>query len=271
MKRILLSLSIFLAIFVVSCKKNNSSSENVTPEQKAQLTKCPLLVVNNPQGKAINKFEYTLGRLKRIVSNDSTETSVVFTYNSKNQIEKMDVIMAKSANNFNVNYTYDATGKINKSKTFVQGIEILNNEFIYETDKITKVNSVFTIFGYTIKSVTRVEYNGKTVSKVFTKIEGDPELLTFEGTGYDTKIQIYPDGYRTMAMGFVGMANNFFAFFGENNPTQVKIYDENGKLDETIDIAYEYNKNGFPTKGTKNITKDGKKSTVVVSYIYNCN
>jgi hypothetical protein len=92
-----------------------------------------------------------------------------------------------------------------------------------------------------------------------------------KGISYDTKAQFYPDGYRTMALGFVGLANNFFAYFGKNNPISVKVYDDNGNVDEATDITYEYNKNELPSKGIKTVTKGEKKIVLNVAYQYTCN
>lgn len=95
--------------------------------------------------------------------------------------------------------------------------------------------------------------------------------MLYEGLNYDTKAQFYPDGYRTMACGFIGIANSYFAFFRQNNPTSIKIYDDNGKVEEAIETVYEYNKTGIPTKGTKAIIKGENKAvqTVVYQYMYN--
>ncbi len=270
MKRIISFALITLIAGVISCKK--SSSEQVTPQQLEQLAKCPLKNVNSATGTPISSFEYTLSRIKRIVNKEGEEIGTTFTYNIKNQIEKMEIATPRPDETYTVVFQYDATsGKITKTKTSVKGYEYQVNDFVYAGDKITTINTALDIFGYKVKGVSRVEYAGDNVSKVYTKIEGEPELISFEGVSYDSKAQFYPEGYRTMALGFVGLANNFFAYFGKNNPTSVKVYDDNGKLEEATDITYEYNKNGLPSKGVKTVTKGEKKSVVNVAYQYVCN
>jgi hypothetical protein len=261
-----------IAVFtsIISCKK--SSSEEVTPQQIEQLTKCPLKNVNSATGTALSSFEYTLSRIKRIVNKESEEIGTTFTYNIKNQIEKMEITTPRPDETYTVIFEYNATsGKIVKTRTSVKSYEFQINEFVYSGDKISTINTTLDVFGFKVKGVSRVEYTGENVSKVYTKIEGEPELLAFEGVSYDTKAQFYPEGYRTMALGFVGLANNFFAFFGKNNPTSIKVYDDNGKVEEATEISYQYNTNGLPAKGVKTITKDSKKTTVNVAYQYACN
>lgn len=270
MKRIISFALIAVFASVISCKK--SSDEGITPQQIDQLAKCPLKNVNSTTGTALSSFEYTLSRIKRIINKEGEEVGTTFTYNIKNQIEKMEISTPRPDEIYTVLFQYDVTsGKIIKSKTSVKGYEYQVNDFVYSGDKIITINTSLDVFGYKVKGVSRVEYVGDNVSKVFTKIEGEPELLTFEGVSYDTKAQFYPDGYRTMALGFVGLANNFFAYFGKNNPTSVKVYDDNGKLDEATDITYEYNKYGLPSKGIKTVTKGEKKTVLNVAYQYTCN
>lgn len=269
MKRIILFTLIALFINFISCKK---SKEEITPQQTAQLSKCPLKNVNTSTGAALASFEYTLNRIKRIVNKEGDEIGATFTYNIKNQIEKMVFTIGTQPNSYTVLYEYDlATGKIIKTRTSVKDYEFQVNTFVYSGDKLVTINNQFDTFGYKINTVSRVEYVGNNVSKVFTKVEGEPELVAFEGISYDSRAQFYPDGYRTMAYGFVGIANNFFAYFGINNPTSIKVYDDNGKIDEATDITYEYNKTGIPTKGLKSVTKNDKKTTSTVAYEYMCN
>ncbi|GGD77676.1 hypothetical protein GCM10011514_46990 [Emticicia aquatilis] len=270
MKRILSFALVALIGAVVSCKK--ISDEGITPQQTSQLAKCPLKNVNSATGTPIASFEYTLNRIKRIVNKEDGEVDAIFTYNIKNQIEKMTISNGNALETYTVTYVYDvATGKVSKTRTSVKDYEFQVNDFVYAGDKLITINTTLNIFGYTVKGTSRVEYLNDNVSKVYTKMEGEPELLAYEGLNYDTKAQFYPDGYRTMAYGFIGLANSYFAFFGQNNATSIKIYDDNGKVDEAIETVYEYNKTGIPTKGTKTITKGENKTTQTVAYQYMCN
>jgi len=80
-------------------------------------------------------------------------------------------------------------GKCRKSRTSVKDYEFQVNDFVYAGDKLTTVNTSLNIFGYSVKGASRVEYTNDNVSKVYTKIEGEPELLAYEGLNYDTKAQ----------------------------------------------------------------------------------
>ncbi|MDZ7935868.1 MAG: hypothetical protein U5M51_13080 [Emticicia sp.] len=247
---------LFLGV-VVSCKK--IKDKGITPQQTSQLAKCPLKNVNSATGTPIASFEYTLNRIKRIINKEDGEVDAIFNYNNRNQIENMTISNGNALETYTVSYIYDAAGKVSKTRTAVKDYEFQVNDFVYAGDKLTTVNTTLNIFGYTVKGTSRVEYINDNVSKVFTKIEGEPELLAYEGLNYDTKAQFYPVGYRTMAYGFIGIANSYFAFFGKNNPTSIKIYDDNGKVDEAIETVYEYNKTGIPTKGTKTIIRGETK------------
>lgn len=270
MKRILSFALVAVIGCVISCKKIDD--EGITPQQTSQLAKCPLKNVNTATGTPIATFEYTLNRIKRIVNKEDGEVDAIFTYNSKNQIEKMTISNGNALETYTVTYVYDvASGKVTKTRTAVKDYEFQVNDFVYAGDKLTTINTSLDIFGYKIKGTSRVEYLNDNVSKVYTKIEGEPELLAYEGLNYDTRAQFYPDGYRTMAYGFIGLANSYFAFLGKNNPTSIKIYDDNGKVEEAIETVYEYNKTGIPTKGTKTIIRGENKITQAVAYQYMCN
>lgn len=270
MKRILAFTLVAFIGCVISCKKVDD--EGITPQQTSQLTKCPLKNVNSATGTPIATFEYTLNRIKRIVNKEDGEVDAVFTYNSKNQIEKMTISNGNALETYTVTYVYDvAIGKVIKTRTAVKDYEFQVNDFVYAGDKLTTINTSLDIFGYKVKGTSRVEYLNENVSKVYTKIEGEPELLAYEGLNYDTRAQFYPDGYRTMAFGFIGLANSYFAFLGRNNPTSIKIYDDNGKVEEAIETVYEYNKTGIPTKATKTIFRGENKTTQAVAYQYMCN
>lgn len=269
MKRILSFALVAVVSGIISCKKIDETG--VTPQQTAQLVKCPLKNVNSSTGTPLASFEYTLNRIKRIVNKEGREVGATFTYNIKNQIEKMVLTNEKSLETYTVVFVYDAAGSIIKTRTSVKDYEFQVSDFVYAGGKLTGINVSLDLFGQKAKGTTRIEYASENVSKVFTKMEGEPELLTYEGLNYDTKAQFYPDGYRTMAYGFVGIANGFFGYFGKNNPTSIKIYDDNGKVDEATEIVYEYNKMGIPTKGIRTVTKAEKKTVMNVAYQYMCN
>jgi hypothetical protein len=65
--------------------------EGITPQQTSQLTKYLLKNVNSDTGMHTASFEYTLNRIKHITNKEDGEVDAIFTYNSKNQIEKMTI------------------------------------------------------------------------------------------------------------------------------------------------------------------------------------
>ncbi|MFD2523738.1 hypothetical protein [Emticicia soli] len=260
MKRFAFILSVSLVGFIASC--THVSDDDIDPDAVSKLAKCPLRSISSPTGAPFYSFEYTLKRIKRIVTHESGEVATTFNYDSKDRIEEMLIKVADNSVEYTVLFDYNNSGQINKSRTFIRDFQFMTNEFTYSGDHISNVSTQFDIFGSTVKGKTRVEYQGDNVSKVFTQIDGFPELLTFEGISYDNKPQFLPTGYRTMALGFIGIANNFFAAFGKNNPTQVKVYDDNGKLFETTQTSYEYDKNGIVTSAEQTLTNADNVATV---------
>ncbi|MBA4851686.1 hypothetical protein [Emticicia sp. BO119] len=269
MKRFAIILAVALVGLIASCTRVEDG--DIDPDVLSKLTKCPLRSVNSGTGAPVYSFEYTLGRIKRIVTRENGEVSSVFTYNVKNKIEKMVIETDKTSDEYTVVFEYDAAGKISRSKTSIKEYQFMTNEFTYDGDFIVGVNTEFDIFGSTVKGKTRVEYSGDNISKVYTQIDGYPELLTFEGVSYDDKPQYMPSGYRTMAMGFIGLANNFFASLGKNNPTMVKIYDDNGKLNETTQTSYQYDKSGIVTNADQTmINADNVKTARKIAFEFVC-
>ncbi|HEY1053612.1 MAG TPA: hypothetical protein VGE24_00705, partial [Emticicia sp.] len=262
-------LAISLLGFIVSCTRGGDS--DIDPDALSKLAKCPLKSVTSGAGAPVFSFEYTLGRIKRIVTRENGEVSTVFTYNIKNKVDKMVIESDASSDQYSVVFEYDAAGKIIKSKTSIRDYQFMTNEFTYEGENIVGVKTQFDIFGSTAKGTTRVEYLGENVSKVYTQIDGYPELLTFEGVSYDNKPQYLPSGYRTMALGFIGLANNFFASLGKNNPTMVKIYDDNGKLNETTQTNYQYDKSGIVTNADQTlIDANNVKTSRKIAFEFVC-
>ena len=269
MKRFAIILAVTLFGLIASCTRVDDG--DVDPDALSKLAKCPLRSVASGSGAPVFSFEYSLGRIKRIVTRESVEVSSLFTYNIKNKIDKMVIAAADNSEQYNVVFEYDAAGKIIKSKTSIKDYQFMTNEFTYDGAHIVAVSTQFDIFGSTAKGKTRVEYTGDNVSKVFTQIDGYPELLTFEGVSYDNKPQYLPEGYKTMALGFIGIANNFFASFGKNNPTMVKIYDDNGKLNESTQTNYEYDKSGIVTSADQTLTNaDNVKTSRKIVFQFVC-
>lgn len=269
MKRFAIILAVALIGFIASCTRVEDG--DIDPDALSKLAKCPLRSVSSGSSAPVFSFEYTLGRIKRIVTRENGEVSTLFTYNIKNKIDKMVIEAASSSDQYSVVFEYDAAGKITKSKTSIRDYQFMTNDFVYEGDNIVAVNTQFDIFGSTAKGKTRVEYLNNNVSKVYTQIDGYPELLTFEGVSYDDKPQYLPSGYRTMALGFIGIANNFFASLGKNNPTVVKIYDDNGKLNETTQTNYQYDKSGIVTNADQTlIDANNVKTSRKIAFEFVC-
>lgn len=250
-----------------SCKKKNKDVDPFAGESNV----CPLLAMVDGSGNTVRDFEYVQDNLMRIYSLEESETIMSFKYDEKGFITTMEVENENEFEKLKVNYTYDADGRVNETSTSVAGIPFQKNAFTLQDGKITSVITTVTLFGKSIAGNTRIVYNGKNVSQVLTSIDGEPEKLAFVGDIYDDKPQFHPKAYKIAALGFVGIANNFFSFFGENNLVSGRVYDEDGKVDQKTDIHYSYNKQGLPTTSETTTEINGEMSTNSVSYEFNCN
>jgi hypothetical protein len=226
----------------------------------------PLLAISDENGNTIRDFEYVQNNLMRIYNLDNPKTTFVFRYNDKDQVDYMEVTNANELEKIRVTFTYDEKGYVEETRTSVAGIPIMRNVFTLSENKITHVNTYVDLFGQSVQGLTRVEYTGDNVSKVYTRMADEPEMLAFVGDSYDNKPQFSPKVYKIAALGFVGLDNNFFSFFSKNNLLSGKIYNEKGELDQKTKIVFDYDKDGLPKTSENTIEKDGKTMTRNLKY-----
>ncbi|MCF8324570.1 MAG: hypothetical protein K9I84_06385 [Leadbetterella sp.] len=254
---------LFLSTLIFSCKKKKA-------DPSAQNTKCPLVSMDGPSGN-IRNYEWVGSKLVRVFSRDSIPTVVVFRYNNKNLAESMEITTENSAEKYIVKFVYGTDNIITKSNVSINGIQFMTNEFVYnENNKLSSIKTTVELFGRKVSGKTRLEYTSENVSKVYSSINDELEILAFTGEKYDTKKQFYPEVYKTAALGFVGIANNFFSYFGENNMISGKVYNDKGKVDQETQIDYLYNNSGLPIQSETVSVRNGKKSVEVCSYSFNC-
>ncbi len=264
-------------LVAISCKK--SSSEPINPDpfstnpNTGLKTKCNLKTIQNDKGVIMSSFEYDVNKKLSKIINSEDKTTIAFIYNSKGKIEKMNFLSPIPDESFNITYSYDETGnKVVKTKATVQNYEFLNNILIYSGDKLVRVTSDFDVFGAKVQVQLRFEYIGENISKVFSRTDSDKEIIVFEGTKYDDKLNFYPDNYRMFALGFLSLGNSYYGYLGKNNPISMKVYDERNDAN-TLDMTYEYDKNGVVTKNLVNaISSKGVKNTKNEAYKFiDCN
>jgi hypothetical protein len=256
------SFLLLTALFIVSCKKNKT----VPPPT---YSKCPIISIETPKEK-VKTFEWVSNRLVRMYLKDSIETSVVFKYNTKNLVDIMEIQSLKSLEKYVVKFTYNEKNQVVKSNTSLSGFEFMSNDFLYNTDgNISSINTTVDFFGQKVKGKTRLLYTNKNVSKVYSSIDNESETLSFSGDAYDDKPQYLPDQYKIAAMGFVGLSNSYFSYFGNNNMTKCKIY-YNGKLDQETNIAYLYDNKGLPKQSESVTTRTGDKTVEIYGYSFGC-
>jgi hypothetical protein len=226
--------------------------------------------IDGPTGN-IRNYEWVGSKLIRVFSKDSVPTVVIFRYNNKNLAESMEITTEASNEKYIVKFVYGANNIITKSNVSINGIQFMTNEFSYnEKDMLSSIKTTVEMFGRKATGKTRLEYVNNNVSKVYSAINEDIETLAFVGEKYDTKKQFFPDVYKTAALGFVGIANSFFSYFGENNMIAGKVYNEKGKIDQETSIAYLYNNSGLPVQSETVSFRNGKKKVEICSYSFDC-
>lgn len=259
---------LFLALIIFSTL--NYSCRKKKSEIASQDLKCPLMSVDSPSGN-IRNYEWLGSKLIRVFSRDSIPTIIIFKYNNKNLAESMEITTESSKEKYVVKFEYGANNIILKSNVSINGFKFMTNDFNYnENNRLGSVITTVEMFGRKASGKTRIEYVNNNVSKVFSSIDNEVEKIAFVGEKYDTKKQYLPEVYKTAALGFVGIANNFFAYFGDNNMVKGKVYDEKGKIDQETDISYLYDKNGLPTQSETTSLRNGRKIVETCSYSFGC-
>ncbi|MFN3850417.1 MAG: hypothetical protein ACK4NY_13360 [Spirosomataceae bacterium] len=272
MKKNLLKLLIFSVLaFVISCKK--SSQEEITPDpfgtnaNTGLKTKCNLKSITDDKDAVKSTFEYDANKKLTKVTNIVDKTTISFTYNTKGKIDKMDFRTPVAGESYTINYTYDETGsRVMRTKATVQGYEFLNNAMVYEGEKLIRATCDFDIFGEKIQVLYRMEYTGDNLTRVYSRTNGDKEVVVFEGVKYDDKLNFYPNNYNMFALGFLGLKNSYFGYLSKNNPVSIKIYDEKNEAN-LIDMNYTYDKKGVVLKNNIITTNPkGVKQTRLEGY-----
>jgi YD repeat-containing protein len=256
-----LIISLLATIFFVSCSKKADVA--ATPQN------CYLASISNTKGNILEKFTYDAKDQLVTDARDSSGTVYSFTYNAQSLVDKIAVTVKNSSGSFaySLNFTYDVSGKTTKAVAVVQGTTYQTNIFTYTNGQLTKITT--TDYQSNLL-VTRLEYTGENISKVYQQFDTDKEYLYYEVSKFDDKKNFYPEAYRAFALGHIGLEDNFI-FLNKNNVLSEKFYDEiSGAVNYTSDNTYEYNSTSQPTKITSAINYLGKKSTASNTYQYTC-
>jgi hypothetical protein len=249
----------------LSCKKKRADLIN------GDVDSCPLVTIADENSGVIRDFEYARNNLMRIYYLDSPKATFEFRYDDLDRVENMVVTHENELATYNINFVYDAKGYLSETNTSVAGIPIIRNVFTIRDDRIIRVDTHVSLFGKTVIGSTRIDYGGSNVTKVYTGIDGGPEILAFTGDNYDNRPQFMPKTFKVIALGFVGLNNHFFNYLSTNNLTSGRIYNEKGELDQAITTFYEYDRNGVPRFSESRIEKNGKTTTHRLRYQFLCN
>lgn len=255
-----LIISILSVIFLSSCSKSTNSTP--TPQT------CYLNSITNAKGNVLQKLVYDANN--RLISdiNDSTGVSLAYIYNAQNTVDKITVVykIGTKVYTFTTTFTYDATGKANKAVTVFNGATYQTNVFTYTGTQLSQILS--TDANNETENV-RFEYTGENISKAYAKFDNEKEYLYYEATKFDTNKSLYPEAYKALMMGLMGLVDDYF-YLNKNNTLAEKFYEDDGSIYTTADKTYEYNSNSQPTKLTATLTESGLKSNVVKVYQYSC-
>jgi YD repeat-containing protein len=256
----LLIISMVSIIFFNSCSKDNNSTPAVQT--------CYLSGVSNVKGNNLQKLLYDANNRLISDTNDSTGTTLTYAYNAQNTMDKITVAnkVGTKVYTFVTTFTYDASGKASKAVTTLNGAVYLTNVYTYSGTQLSQITTT-----YSTNDVERVrfEYTGDNVSKTYLKFDNDPEFLYYEATKFDSNKVLYPEAYKALAMGLIGLLDDYY-YLNKNNTLVEKFYDEDGEAFYIANKTFEYNSTSQPTKLTELIDEDGDKSSIVRVYQYNC-
>ena len=114
---------------------------------------------------------------------------------------------------------------------------------------------------------TLTEVGGELL--VFTKFDGEKEYLYYEITKLDDKKRLFPEAYKSLDLGLMGLVDDF-NYLNKNNALIEKYYEEDGSMYHSADNTFEYNNTSQPTKLMVALNESGLKSTSVKTYQYSC-
>lgn len=255
-----LIISVLSVLFLSSCSKTTNSTP--TPQT------CYLSSIANAKGNISQKMVYDASDRLIADTNDSTGVTLAFAYTAQNTVDKITVAnkVGSKVYTFTTTFTYDATGKASKAVTVFNGATYQTNVFTYSGTQISKIIS--TDANNEIENV-RFEYLGENISKAYAKFDDEKEYLYYEATKFDTNKSLYPEAYKALAMGFMGLVDDYY-YLNKNNTLAEKFYEEDGSLYYSADKTYEYNSTLQPTKLTEILNESGLKSNIVKVYQYSC-
>lgn len=223
----------------------------------------------------------------------------VMTYNADHKVKSHEEYDSTGTLEDRVEFTYNSDGTLAKFQQFDDADkEVMKMEYSYSGGNISEAE-LFMDMGNGLKSFAVYEYTftGDHVTKVEMKMDilgtGNPivaQKMEFAYTGDNpTTATEYTFDAASMGLKKSGETDyvyddkknplhnigiNFIfpeaEFFAVNNYTKVTIKDDAGAVDqdESANITYEYNENGYPTKSTT--TNFSGNNTEVATIEYDC-
>lgn len=252
--------SVLSVLFLSSCSKTTNSTP--TPQT------CYLSGISNAKGNVLQKMVYDAKDRLVTDTNDSTGVTLTFTYNAQDAVDKIAVSskVGSKVYIFTTTFTYDATGKASKAVTVFNGAVYQTNVFTYTATKLTQIVSTD---ANNDKERARFEYTGENISKAYVKFDDENEYLYYEATKFDTNKSLYPEAYKALFAGLMGLIDDYY-YLNKNNTLAEKFYEDDGSFYYSADKTYEYNSTLQPTKLTEALNESGLKSNVVKVYQYSC-
>ncbi|MBB6612285.1 hypothetical protein H7F15_14640 [Pontibacter sp. Tf4] len=247
----LLSLLVMASLILTSC--GDDKDDDVTPD--VGQTSCRLTKVSDDDSDE-SVIEYNakgyVSKVTETDSEDGTEYTVVFTYDSNNNLVKEESFEDGESDGY---YTYEySNGMLSKIKSYSGGELNYTETLTYDSNK--KITKISDDEGY----VMNFTYSGNNVSEA-TVGYMDEISYKIKYENYDNKLTPYA--------AIKGMVNPYSGS-SQNNPGKVTYsYYYEGEEAETavINYTYQYNDKNLPTK----ITEVDGDDTYVTNFTYACN
>ena len=278
MKKIKLLLILFMGIALsvaTSCNKDDDNNDDNGGGGGNPTTKTCYINKQSFEDGSYDKITYYSDhKAKTYEEYDSTgalDSRAEISYNSDGTLAELHQFDDADKEVMKLVYSYSG-GKISEIEMFLDMGNGLKSfgvyEYTFSGEHVTKVEMKMDILGTgtpIVASKTEFTYTGDNPTKV-VEYEFDAATMGLKKTGeveyvYDDK----KNPFFNIGINFVFPDVQFFA---KNNYTKMTVKDDAGAVDqdESANITYEYNENGYPTKSTATNFSGSDSEVTVMEY-----
>ena len=280
-KLFLYTLCLALAGFFVACEPDFEATPAESQElnQTCQVTNISTNTVKDGVSNTTAVVVTSDTRTNFVSLQDSLQTgNTTFEYNERGHLTRLNAY-SSSPNNIQGNattltayilYYYPARGcnpdsstvfsltYVKRAATYLPTLKV---KYEYTNDLLTKLTLLGTASG-SFPIAYRYEYDTDgNQTKIFVKINTNPEYLYKEDIGFDGK-----NTYQRSNRAWMIYLNNY----SKSNPLREKTYNADGTVSSDYTYSYLYNTNNFPTQISMYVPNLRLYNRTVITLSYTC-